>query len=297
VSEGDPREVLEGLVPAWSGREDVGIDPLPGGWTNQNYRVQVGTETFALRVSGPHARILAIDREREHKIAARAHAAGLGPELVAADPERGHLLTRFVDGRTLPWDRAPSRDDALRMVEALRRIHALEPVPGSYDAFRMIEHLLGETRRAGGALPSDHARLLRALRDAERGYRRLPARACLCHNDLSLGNFVFPADGELCVLDWESAAIGDPFFDLATLAVGHLHDTHGRRTLLEAYTGGARAEDLRRLDALELAYELREASWSLLMWTRSGGAGPLAREFQGAADRFFAAARRRCADR
>ena len=42
-------EHILGQIPGWSG-SDVLVTPLVGGITNQNYRVDIGGETFVLRI-------------------------------------------------------------------------------------------------------------------------------------------------------------------------------------------------------------------------------------------------------
>ena len=116
---------------------------------------------------------------------------------------------------------------------------------------------------------------------------------CFCHNDAGLGNFIAGEDGRMRLIDWEYAGMNDPLFDLATLLVGHLHGARSEAALVDAYVAQGGEVDPVRLDAMKFMYELREASWSLLHYTLVGGSGPLAPAFRDAADRFFAAARRR----
>jgi len=280
-------------VPGWAGRADLRVAPLEGGWTNQNFRVDLGSESFVLRVAGAHGALLGIDRQAERQALDRAVGSGLGPEVTAFLLPEGHQVTRFIHGRTFPWDRAPSADDALRMVAAAREIHGFPASGAAYSSFRSVERYLRSTQEAGGTLPADigalHERAGAA--EARSDARADPSR--YCHNDLSLGNFVEDDSGRLRVLDWEYAGVGDPFFDLATLVVGHGHDADAEQALLAAYcVGSVRDPDRERLRDMKLMYALREATWAELHWSLCQGAGPLAAEFRGAADDFFERARR-----
>ena len=51
-------------LPELNGAEPI-VTPLVGGITNQNYRVDVGGESFVLRIGGKGTHLLGIDRERE----------------------------------------------------------------------------------------------------------------------------------------------------------------------------------------------------------------------------------------
>ena len=42
------------------------VEPLAGGLTNTNYKVDVGGRAYVVRVSGKDTSLLAIDREHEH---------------------------------------------------------------------------------------------------------------------------------------------------------------------------------------------------------------------------------------
>jgi Ser/Thr protein kinase RdoA (MazF antagonist) len=46
-------------------RADAVVTPLPGGITNQNYRVDIAGESFVLRIGGKGTHLIGIDRERE----------------------------------------------------------------------------------------------------------------------------------------------------------------------------------------------------------------------------------------
>jgi thiamine kinase-like enzyme len=286
-----PASVIE-RVPGWAGVDDLRIEPLEGGWTNHNYRVEVGGDSFVLRVSGPHVAVLGIDRRAERAALAAAARGGLGPEVSVFLLPEGHQVTRFIEGRTFPWHRAPALPDALRMVEAAREIHAFPHEGVEYSPFRAVDRYISATERAGGKLPDDIGGLCERARAAECRSAARGDASSFCHNDLSLGNFVEDRACRLRVLDWEYAGMGDGFFDLATLVVGHAHDAKTERVLLESYCAGTVSDrDRERLRDMKLMYALREATWAELYGTLCGAAAPLAGEFRRAADDFFGRAR------
>jgi aminoglycoside phosphotransferase (APT) family kinase protein len=58
----------------------------------------------------------------------------------------------------------------------------------------------------------------------------------LCHNDVNPSNLVY--DGEnLLLLDWETAGVNDPFYDLAAISVFARMDEATCRTMLAVYDG------------------------------------------------------------
>src|SRR5437879_10975442 len=78
-----------------------------------------------------------------------------------------------------------------------------------------------------------------------------------CHNDLLNANFL--DDGEIRVVDWEYAGMGDRFFDLANLSVNHDFELADDRLLLEAYFGALRPADLAALRLMRVMSDFREA--------------------------------------
>jgi thiamine kinase len=58
--------------------------------------------------------------------------------------------------------------------------------------------------------------------------------ATLCHNDVHHLNVT--DDGNLRLIDWEYAGVGQRLFDLASVCVYHNYDKLQREQLLSAYT-------------------------------------------------------------
>ena len=71
------------------------------------------------------------------------------------------------------------------------------------------------------------------MQEAEKAVLRHPEPACPCHNDLLNANFL--TNGQLYVLDWEYAGMGDAFFDLANFSDHHELTDEQDRWMLECY--------------------------------------------------------------
>jgi thiamine kinase-like enzyme len=269
-------------VPAWGGRRVVRVTPLDGGITNENHRVEIDGEAFVVRVGGRDTDLLGIDRHREWMTARAVARLGLGPEVLFGLPEAGVLVTRWVAGRTLDAEGVQAPGVMTRVAAVIRRIHAVPPVDGAFSPFRAAEAYTEVARRRAVALPpglDDWLALGRRIETA-----LAPAAATLCHNDLLPANLI--DDGHVIrVLDWEYAAMGDPFFDLANLAANAELDADAEERLVTAYFGGrAPPEALRRLRLLRVASDLREATWALVQ----AGISRLAFDFGAYADRYLA---------
>jgi len=102
-----------------------------------------------------------------------------------------------------------------------------------------------------------------------------------CHNDLLNANFL--DDGEIRIVDWEYAGMGDRFFDLANFSVNHEFDVGDDRRLLESYFGVARDSDLASVRVMRFMSDFREAMWGVLQ----SGISELDFDFTGYAAKHF----------
>jgi thiamine kinase-like enzyme len=240
------------------------VTKLSGGLTNRNFRVQIGGHAYVLRVGSAESIALGIDRRSEAACCRAAAAGGIGAEVIAAFPEAGALVTRFVPGEPLKAEDA--RDPAIlsSIVALVGRCHALAP-PSEAAAscpFTLIETYYRQARERGASLPAalePALARLGQLRTALSGGR--PPR--LCHNDLLPANFICDG-GRIHLIDWEYAGLGDPLFDLGNLAANFQFDETQERALLRLYFGTASPTDMRRLQQMRQVSELREALWAYL---------------------------------
>jgi hypothetical protein len=79
------------------------VEPLPGGITNANFKVDLGAEQVVVRVPGNNTGLLGIDRVSEVAANRVAAAVGVAPEVVAVDEETGCIVTRFLEAVRSPW--------------------------------------------------------------------------------------------------------------------------------------------------------------------------------------------------
>jgi thiamine kinase-like enzyme len=191
----------------------------------------------------------------------------VAPEVVAFFEEAGVLVTRFVAGRA-PTEQDARRPEMLaRMAAVVRRYHEGRAFPGVFSPFAAVRDALAVCAPRGAPLPE---RLPWMLAGADRleAVLGLPAGRCPCHNDLLLANWI--DDGRrLWIIDWEYAAAGDPFFDLANLAAHLQLADEEEAVLLQAYFGRVSPQAAARLKLMKIASDLREALWAMVQVTIS----------------------------
>jgi thiamine kinase-like enzyme len=254
---------------------DAVVEPLGGGITNRNFKVDVGGEALVLRIGGQDTELLGIDREHEHVATRVAAELGVGPEVVAFLD--GCLVTRFVEGR--PAEHL----DPAAVGAILRVVHGGPEIPSRFDAFRVVEAYRQTAAERGVEIPAAYEQATRRARSIESRRSGVPLRTC--HNDLLAANFI--DDGSrLWIVDWEYAGMGDPFFDLGNFAANQELDEAGEVALVEAYSREADDEALAALHDMRFMSDFREAMWGVVQQ----GISALDFDFAAYAERHFARA-------
>ena len=253
-------------IPGWTGARIV-PSTLGGGITNLNYRVDVEGESFVVRIPGKDSELLGIDRQREYACTRAASQSGVGPKVVHFLEAEGILVTSYIPGRAVSMEEMGQPTTIRRVAESLRRYHSGPAFPGTFSALETVREYL-RISRSGASLPFRIDWMVERAEVIDGALRAVPRPPRPCHNDLLLGNFI--DDGHLIrIVDWEYAAMGDPFFDLGNFAVHHGFSDTQEAMLLEAYLGQATAPDLARLKLMKIVSDLREAMWAMVQVTIS----------------------------
>ena len=247
----------------WKG--DVAPEPLGGGITNVNYTVDDAGERYVVRI-GEDIPVHGVYRASELAAARAAHAAGISPEIVHAEP--GALVMRWVDGCTLePAEvREPARLE--RVLETVRRCHrdvplhfrgATTPV---FWVFQVVRDYARTLREEGSRMTGRLEDLLARAAHLESVVG--PVEIVFGHNDLLAANFIDDGD-RIWLIDWEYAGFNSPLFDLGGLASNNELDADRERWMMERYFGSPPEEALLgSYAAMKCASLLREAMWSMV---------------------------------
>jgi aminoglycoside phosphotransferase (APT) family kinase protein len=258
-----------------------GWQEISGGWETDLYAFELEhgppqarqTDRLVIRVfHGPEARSRA---QHEYRVMRSLGPLGIPTPQVwqpagdASDLGDPFILMEWIPGPTLlqrlldspAADRGPL---ARRMVEILLRIHQVdwtrvfpEPVRASMGLsgpLAYVDSVLAEMRTTlSGTGLTDFAPLLSWLE--ERRSLGGSDRLSVLHNDFHPENILM-RDGELVVLDWSFASVGDYRMDLAwtALLLGAMLGEEYRGVLLRAYEqlAGAPVRDFEYFEALKL---------------------------------------------
>lgn len=234
------------------------VDILRAGRSNHSLHVAAPDgRAFAVRIDGASPAVHGLNRNAEWRTLADAHRAGLAPCPRYRNPDIGSLVCDYL------VHEAPPQMDWTAVGELLRNIHAL---PHRHHRLDLPERMLSYTRllehrdiAAGVDYPDCRDRVI-ALLDAH------PTAAndlVLCHNDLLAANRLY-SGGRLWALDWEYAAMGNRWYDIAVAIHGDELGDNDARDLLAAYLAREPYdEELERVAALGCVYRYIELLWYL----------------------------------
>ena len=227
------------------------LRPLPGGFSNRSVLLAGERQHYVLRIGSRRSRP-GVERWREARFLTRAAAAGVAAQPLYCDPRRGLLITAKL--RCEP----PGPDALPALARLLRRIHQLpcagEPMNSARELDRYRERL--DPKGACAMLLRRGADLLNAARERCRRSGLAPRS---CHNDLLRANRCW-TDAGYMALDWEYAAPGDPFFDLAVCA-SEMNADEGAALLLHYLGRKPRTDEGEHFVAQGLLYAALEACW------------------------------------
>ena len=206
----DPAQKVAGL-PCWSA--PVEPEALAGGITNTNFLVRDRSRRYVVRI-GENIPVHQIMRFNELAASRAAHAAGLSPEVVHAEP--GALVLAFVEGRVLTPGDIAQRPMLRRVIDLVLRCHRDVPahLRGPALAF-WVFHVVRDYAATLRELASPHANTLPRLTKIAAHLERMigPVDLVFGHNNLLAANFI--DDGaRLWLIDWDYAGFNSPLFDL-----------------------------------------------------------------------------------
>ena len=273
-------------VPLWSGAQQIHVAPLQDGvisLNNANYRVAVEGADYVLRIAADTAGLLGVRREEEREVATAAAQAGLSPEVLFFDPQHGHMVTPFIQGRHWRPEEFRDQTNIARLAQTLRQLHAIKQVQTQGSVFGRVERLLDSARALGVLLPGNldvHRDRLRQLDERRRADTHFDPG--LGHNDLWANNFL--DDGQrLWLLDWEfGGGNADGLYDLATVALAGQYTPEQQASLLHQYYSSDTAptdrqrclqDALHWLQAMKYAVRFFEACWALVQHGLRGSSG------------------------
>ncbi len=276
-------------VPFLAGSKNIKKIPLSGGITNLNFKVEADGRSYVIRLAGEGTDQLGIKRDVEYAANYAAGQMGIAPEVVYFIEPENYIVTRFVTGKPIPPDVIKQPDYLARVAKKLRLFHMRGPkLKGEFNVFRRVEMLTKVSKRNNAKFPHDWDWIMQKMKEVEKALAKDPYTPTPTHNDLLNLNWleedVAGDIGEIRLLDWEYAGMGDIFFDLGNFSHHHRLNEDQVDNFLYEYFGEVTDKQYARLRLMWPMSELHESMWG----TTQTGISKLEEDFQGYADLWFA---------
>ena len=231
----DVQDVVDRLLP--DHEPIVRSEYLPSGYSNRNFRIQIGSRVVVLRIC----------RRKPQDVDAELKYLSLPcvPPLVAYDQEAGHMITEYV-----PADHLVQRPFSVKeSSQYLRDLH--EQIPMGIKLHDPVAKALSHFEKAD--VQND-------LRSYLEQSSWAPSSIHGCHNDLNPHN-VLRVNDKCLTLDWEFAGDNDHIFDLVNLCYGMEYSDADTETCAKDYLDAE--YDGAFLLETRIIFQIREHGWAI----------------------------------
>lgn len=225
-----------------SAAEIVDITVLKKGMTNRSFLFTCRNKKYIMRIPGEGTDQL-INRREEAQVYEVIKGRGICDDIAYINPENGYKITEFLeDSRVCDAD---NPDDLKACMKKLREFHSLDlEVDHSFDIFGQIDFY--ESLWDGSpSIYRDYKKTKEHVLELRTYIDEHMERKCLTHIDAVPDNFLFTADGDIRLIDWEYAGMQDPHVDIAMFCIYSLYNKHQVDRLISIYFDGKCSKEVR----------------------------------------------------
>ncbi|MDC3332884.1 phosphotransferase family protein [bacterium] len=222
--------------PEWCVAKPVLLRQLHGGLTNTSFLIEVNNDLQVLRLNAVNGKALDLNRELERDVFTLASNAGISAALLYCSPRLDYLVYRYVAGHHVQPADVNTELFIPKLAALLTSIHQLPAVSRRLNIRDKAKTYWQQIDASNGMFANLQAITPNIERhiDTAIALNTLP---CVCHHDLLAENIIVTETNNLLAIDWEYAAMGDAFFDLAVVVEGLALNTDQTESLLSAYMG------------------------------------------------------------
>ncbi len=251
-------EEIVSQIEDWKGKS-ISIQPLSGGLTNTNFKVDVDGTAFFVRVPGESTELLAIDRNNEYYNTRAAAEAGVGPKVLYHFPEYNVMVLEFLNGKTMSKESLNASGMPARMAESIKRLHAGPRFFSDFNMFRLTEYYLAICSERKIRMPDGYGNRMPTVAQIEKALLADPLPTVPCNNDLLAENYI--DDGRhLRLIDYEYSGNNDPCFELGNTCQEMQFNDKQINEVCRAYFGIAAPEKVARMN---LNMIMSDVGWGL----------------------------------
>ncbi|WP_416413482.1 phosphotransferase [Pantoea sp. App145] len=264
---------LEQVLEAWQPGQRFVVEPGCAGVASP-HRLATEWAGFRLESAGQHfyAKVLyddqrtLLDVRRSAEISRQAGELGIAPALCHADEQAGVLIFAALDA-DFRWAKLASFSDPAQfdaLTRTLDRLHdAALPLPQRTRQQDMLR-LRQQIGQANIALPQEMVWLGECVDLAWQALLAAPFTPVLIHGDPIASNWMVNSKGDWRLLDFDYAAQGDAWHDIATLIHEQLPTDDRWRDAIRAWRGECSEADVARCRLYALVDDYHWTLWGML---------------------------------
>jgi thiamine kinase-like enzyme len=242
----------------WQGK-DISIQPLSGGLTNSNYKVDVDGTPFFVRVPGQSTELLAIDRANEYHNSKAAAQANVAPKVLYHLPEYSVMVLEFLAGKTMSKESLSADGMPTRMAKVIKKLHGGPRFLTDFNMFRLTEYYLKICAERDIRIPDGYQERMPTVARIEQAMSVKPLATVPCNNDLLAENYI--DDGKhLWLIDYEYSGNNDPTFELGNTCQEMQFNENQIHEVCAAYFG---TDSLAMIARMKLNMIMSDVGWGL----------------------------------
>ncbi len=243
----------------WRGRA-ISVQPISGGLTNTNYRVEVEDTSYVVRIPGASTELLAVNRDNEYYNTKAAAEAGAGAKIAHYLPEDKVLVLEYIYGETMSIEVLQRPGMPARIARSLKLLHAGPRFLTDFNMFRLTEYYLKIVEEYSVRIPETFRdRMPTVYERIEPALLVNPLPTVPCNNDLLAENYI--DDGQLLrTIDFEYSGNNDPCFELGNTCQEQQYDEPRIVEMCATYFGEAYPDKLARM---KLNMIMSDVGWTL----------------------------------
>ena len=220
----------------------VNITILKKGMTNRSFLFTCENKKYIMRIPGEGTDQL-INRKQEAQVYEKLEGRNICDDVKYINSENGYKITEFLEGSRV-CD-ADNIEDLTVCMKKLKEFHELKlTVDHEFDIFKQInfyEHLWN----GQNSIYKDYQKTKEHILELKSYIEKNIEEKCLTHIDAVPDNFLFTADGDVRLIDWEYAGMQDPHVDIAMFCIYALYNRQQVDRLIDIYFEGQCDEKIR----------------------------------------------------
>lgn len=212
--------------------EVIDIIVLKKGMTNRSFLFTCTDKKYIMRIPGEGTDQL-INRREEAEVYKAIDGKHICDDIVYINPENGYKITEFLEGARVC---DPNNiDDLKACMEKLREFHSQHlTVDHEFNIFGQIDFY--ESLWDGApSIYRDYKKTKSNVLSLKKYIDEHVETRCLTHIDAVPDNFLFTAEGDIRLIDWEYAGMQDPHVDIAMFCIYALYNKRQIDCLINIY--------------------------------------------------------------